>query len=62
LQVLARQLRNSDMGATDTILAMKINPSLADAETLRQLDAAVEALDFDAALALCHTLLEDVKA
>jgi two-component system, sensor histidine kinase and response regulator len=62
LQVLARQLRNSDMGATDTILAMKINPSLADAEPLRQLDAAVEALDFDAALALCHTLLEDVKA
>jgi CheY-like chemotaxis protein len=62
LQVLARQLRNSDMGATDTIATMRLNQTIADGEKLRHLDAAVDALDFDAALDLCHALLEEVPA
>jgi two-component system, sensor histidine kinase and response regulator len=62
LQTLARQLRDSDMGATDTIASMRLNPGIANGERLRHLDAAVDALDFDAALDLCHALLEEVTA
>jgi HPt (histidine-containing phosphotransfer) domain-containing protein len=59
LQRLADLLRNSDMAAMDAVGLLQGPFGGAQAEQLQALDAAVNALDFDAALRHCEDLLAE---
>ncbi len=62
LELLVRQLRDSDMAATDTIANLRRRRDPANHMQLRGLDAAVDALDFDAALRLSASWLDGLCA
>jgi CheY-like chemotaxis protein len=62
LRKLAGQLNNFDMAATDTIAAMRQYQAQGADAMLQRLDDAVQALEFDAALQLCETWLEELSA
>jgi HPt (histidine-containing phosphotransfer) domain-containing protein len=59
LQRLAGLLRNSDMAALDAVGLLRGHFGGALGERLQALDAAVNALDFDAALRHCEDLLAE---
>ncbi len=62
LEILAEQLRHADMAATDTIAGMRTNLGSRADEQMQRLEAAVHALDFEAALRLCEAWREGLAA
>ncbi|MCV2367804.1 PAS domain-containing hybrid sensor histidine kinase/response regulator [Roseateles oligotrophus] len=61
LQALARQLRDSDMGATETLGNLQQGYGALLGERLGGLDEAVGALDFELALRDCEALIESLE-
>jgi CheY-like chemotaxis protein len=60
LRSITRQLRNADMAATDAMADLRRHFGGALGEQLQPMDEAIGALDFDRALRLCNTLIDNM--